>query len=643
MKLSVIIVNYNVKYFLDQCLHSVQKALNGIESEIIVVDNNSTDGSDEMIVQNHKEVKLIINKENVGYAKANNQGIIIAKGSYILLLNPDTIVAEDTFQKSLEFIASHADAGALGLRMIDGSGVFLPESKRGFPTPQTAFYKTFGLSSIFKKSKTFNNYHLGYISEFTTSKVDVLSGAYMLFPKVVLDKIGLLDEQFFMYGEDIDISYRVKKAGYENYYFADTTIIHYKGESTKKGSINYLKTFYNAMILFVKKHFTGVGAKSFILLLHFAIYFRALLTLISNLVKKYYSFILDFAGIVMGMYFLKNFWSVYYYKDIHYYKHTLIYSNAIMYAVIWIISIFFSGGYDQPRSFKKILRGILFGTILIAAIYGFLDENLRTSRILIILGMLWTIGWISFFRIISNFVKYKTITLSEDRPRKTVIIGNKNNFSFIERFLLNLKISKNLLGHLDDSNTKEHRLGSVNQLESIIKWYDINELIFCADVMDYKSMIGIMSKMKNKYFYKILATEQSTIVGSNSKNSTGELYTHENIFKINSQSNKRNKRVFDLVVCFILTCLSPLFLLLGRFRIIKDIFDVLSNKKTWVSYDKTVLCNELPRIKDGIITTTINYQPDEFNIQKMNYEFAKNYALENEFWILWRSRNILGK
>ena len=234
MTLSIIIVNYNVKYFLEQCLIAVQKACSGIEAEIFVVDNNSADDSVEMVHNRFTTVKLIANKDNKGFSAANNQAIRQATGKYILLLNPDTVVEEQTFHMVCAFMEAHDNAGGLGVQMIDGKGNFLPESKRGLPTPTVAFYKIFGLSNLFPRSKTFGRYHLGYLDKNETHIVDVLSGAFMLIRKTVLDKIGLLDEDYFMYGEDIDLSYRITKAGYKNYYFPDTRIIHYKGESTKK-------------------------------------------------------------------------------------------------------------------------------------------------------------------------------------------------------------------------------------------------------------------------------------------------------------------------------------------------------------------------------------------------------------------------
>ena len=319
MQLSIIIVNYNVRYFLEQCLLSVQKAVEGIEAEVFVVDNNSKDDSVAMVEKKFPEVILIANQDNPGFSKANNQAIRKSKGKYVLLLNPDTVVEEDTFNKCHAFMERTPDAGGLGVKMIDGTGRFLPESKRGFPSPWVAFCKTFGLSTFFPKSELFNRYHLGYLDENETNPVDVLAGAFMMMRKSVLDKIGLLDETFFMYGEDIDLSYRIIKGGYQNYYFAGTTIIHYKGESTRKGSLNYVKVFYNAMIIFAKKHFTGQKAWLFVLLLQMAIYFRAALTLIGNIFKRFWLPVVDGLIMVAGIFSLQSFWANYHFNRPEYF------------------------------------------------------------------------------------------------------------------------------------------------------------------------------------------------------------------------------------------------------------------------------------------------------------------------------------
>jgi len=285
MKLTVVIVNYNVRYFLEQCLLSVQKAMQGVDGEVYMVDNNSVDGSVAMVQERFAWVKCIANKENVGFSKANNQAMHVAKGEYVLLLNPDTVVEEDTFQKVIAFMDEHPDAGGLGVKMVDGKGVFLPESKRGLPSPETSFYKIFGISKLFPRSARFNRYHLGHLSIDDTHEIEILSGAFMLMRKQVLDKVGLLDEEFFMYGEDVDLSWRIILGGWKNYYYPGTRIIHYKGESTKKGSLNYVFVFYNAMAIFARKHFSQKHAATYTAIIKMAIWMRALVAVLSRFIK----------------------------------------------------------------------------------------------------------------------------------------------------------------------------------------------------------------------------------------------------------------------------------------------------------------------------------------------------------------------
>ncbi|WP_298224721.1 glycosyltransferase family 2 protein [Flavobacterium sp.] len=254
MQISVIILNYNVRYFLEQCVLSVQKALQNIEGEIIVVDNNSPDDSCAMMKQRFPNVRLIENKENTGFPKGNNIGVAEAQGEYLCILNPDTVVAEDTFEKLLAFAKTKTDLGIVGCKLIDGTGRFLPESKRGIPTPSVAFAKVAGLYKLFPNSQKFGKYYAQHLTENQTGKVDVLVGAFMLMRRELYQQLNGFDEAFFMYGEDIDLSYRSLQSGKSNYYFAETTVIHYKGESTVKDQ-KYLRSFQSAMELFYKKHF----------------------------------------------------------------------------------------------------------------------------------------------------------------------------------------------------------------------------------------------------------------------------------------------------------------------------------------------------------------------------------------------------
>ncbi|WP_396177049.1 glycosyltransferase family 2 protein [Flavobacterium sp.] len=256
MQLSVVILNYNVRYFLEHCLKSVLKSIQGLDAEIIVVDNNSPDDSCEMVKSLFPNVILIENKENLGFPKGNNIGVQRAKGTFVCILNPDTVVAEDSFIKILAFAENKANLGIIGCKLIDGTGNFLPESKRGIPTPWVAFSKMAGLYKIFPRVKAFQKYYAQHLDENTSGKVDILVGAFMVLKKETYQQLGGFDEKYFMYGEDIDLSFSALKLGLQNYYFAETTVIHYKGESTVRDE-KYRQRFQQGMEIFYSKHMKG--------------------------------------------------------------------------------------------------------------------------------------------------------------------------------------------------------------------------------------------------------------------------------------------------------------------------------------------------------------------------------------------------
>lgn len=254
MKLSIVIVNYNVKYYLHQCLMSVEKAMRDFTCDVVVVDNCSSDGSVEFLRKMHPCVRFIENSENQGYACANNIAIRESNSDYVLLLNPDTIITEETLASCLAFMDEHPKAGVLGLKMLKENGTFALESRRGVPTPSTAFYKMCGLTSLFPKSRMFGKYYMQYLDKEEVNRIEIVSGAFAFLRRQCLNETGYLDEDFFMYGEDIDLSYRILKRGWENYYLP-TPILHYKGESTQKSSYRYVYRFYNAMLIFFNKHY----------------------------------------------------------------------------------------------------------------------------------------------------------------------------------------------------------------------------------------------------------------------------------------------------------------------------------------------------------------------------------------------------
>jgi GT2 family glycosyltransferase len=656
VKLAVVIVNYNVKYFLEQCLHSALKSAQNVETEIWVVDNNSVDGSVEMVEKKFPTVKLIANKDNRGFSKANNQAIRESNAEYILLLNPDTVVEEDTFEKIVRFMDEHPDAGGLGVKMIDGSGKFLPESKRGLPTYDVAFYKIFGLSKIFPKSKTFGRYHLGFLDENETHQVEILAGAFMLMRKSVLDEIGLLDEDFFMYGEDIDLSYRIIKAGYKNYYFPKTRIIHYKGESTKRSSVNYVFVFYNAMIIFAKKHFSKSNASLFSFFIKIAIYLRAGAAIVSRFIDNFFLPICDLCLVIIGIFLLKNYWGT---------NFMIRYPDEFMrfavpaYGVIWITSIFFSGGYDKPIKLSRIVRGIFIGTLLILVIYALLPETYRFSRALILLGAVWSTLSIVAFRFLMNVIRRRDFNLTGDYRKRLIIVGLEEESHRVLTLLKLSDTSHNFIGFVQPeikgspassaSEYEKYFLGNFNRLAEITEVFKVDEIIFCGKDISSQQIIEVMSQVKRPELeFKIAPPESLFIIGSNSVEDPGELYVID-INNINKSVNKRNKRFIDLLLGIGFFVLSPLMVLLQKnpAGFMANIFRVISGKVSWVGYSKQERSdNMLPRIRPGIlnpIDALNNIPKEQLTTNRLNSLYAKDYKVYSDLQIIRKGWRNLGR
>ena len=660
MQLSIIIVNYNVEYFLEQCLHSVRAAispLGGGGAEVFVVDNNSVDGSVEMVRKKFPEVKLIANKENLGFSKANNQAIRQSAGKYILLLNPDTVVEADTFSKCISFMDSHADAGGLGIKMLDGKGNFLPESKRGLPTPMVAFYKIFGLSALFPKSKRFGKYHLGFLDKEQTHEVEILSGAFMLMRKEALDKVGMLDEDFFMYGEDIDLSYRIIKGGWKNYYFPEARIIHYKGESTKKSSVNFVFVFYNAMIIFARKHFSQQNAKTFSFLINIAIYIRAGASILKRFVEQIFVPAIDSILLFTGLYFIANYWeeTVKAVEGVHY-PPEFLFGVLPLYITVWLFSVFLSAGYDKPVKASKIVRGIFAGTAVILVIYALLPETYRFSRALILLGALWAIFSMLALRLFFHLLKIKDFDLSSGTNKRIVIVGNEDEVKRVAALLNQAKVQPAFSGFIYPSekieNTNSDYIGTLSQLSEIIDIYKINEVIFCAKDLPSHLIIDKMSAASDSHVdYKIAPPESLYIIGSNSINSPGELYVID-INSIAKTVNARNKRMLDFSVALIVLVFFPilLFIVDKPLGLIKNCLSIFVGKLSWVGYyfpreeDKQIW--KFPKIKTGVLNPldALDKQfVDAPTIQKLNMLYAKDYRLWNDINIIWKGIRDLGR
>ena len=646
MKLSVVIVNYNVEYFLEQCLYSVRRAMQGIEGEVFVVDNNSVDGSLKMLAQKFPEVKVIANKDNVGFAKANNQAIRISTGEYVLLLNPDTVVEDDTFTKCLAFMDSHPDAGGLGVKMVDGKGQFLPESKRGLPTASAAFYKMFGLAKLFPHSKRFAHYYMGHLSNDETNEVEILAGAFMLMRKETLDKVGLLDETFFMYGEDIDLSYRITQGGYKNYYFPETRIIHYKGESTKKTSVNYVFVFYRAMEIFAKKHFGNTWAKSFSFLINIAIYLKAFFALVSQFFQKATIPFLDAVLGYGGLAAISYLWG----RGIIYdgagsYPALLFAAVLPVYIVIWLLSTYFVGGYDKPYSIGKAVLGVAFGSAVVLVLYALLPESLRFSRALIVFGMIWLALEMSLTRFIGILSGNENFQSKRTEKKRFLVIGSPEETQRVNSILESTSIKPDFIGLVSSETAGEAPegfIGNLAQVPDIIEIYKITEVIFCSKDVPHQVIIDKMVDWHaTDVDYKIAPEDSLSIIGSNSINTRGDLYTVD-IKAIDTVANRRNKRLFDVVTSlFSIVFWLPLALVVKKpVQFLKNAFLVLFGRRTWVGYctpaDET---QKLPRIRKGIYhpASYIEKGVDDEVLNQLNLLYARDYTVWKDAEIFFKS------
>lgn len=631
MYLSVIIVNYNVKHFLEQCLYSVQKACVGIKAEIIVIDNNSTDGSRAFLEPAFPAIQFIWNSKNVGFAKANNQALKMAKGEYILFLNPDTILAEDCIEKCIYFFKENKIAGAVGIKMIDGSGNFLKESKRAFPSPLTSLYKLTGLTRLFPHSKTFARYHLGNLSENENHGVDVLAGAFMMIPKKVLDEVGNFDERFFMYGEDVDLSFRIQKAGYRNYYFAESTIIHFKGESTKRGSLNYVRLFYKAMNLFVKKHYSGSKAGIFIFFIQTAIIIRAGFSAIGNLLKKIGLPILD-AGIILTTLWLTKFlWSKYIRQEINYSPNVLLIGFPAFTAIFLIVA-YYSGLYDRGYRQSQLIRSTGIAALVLLSVYALLPESIRFSRGILIFGILLAFVLMNLMRQLFIRLRYLETGNESEERRQTIVVSGQKDFVAIIAILQKAGLHKRILGRVNNcAEEATATLGNIKQLFNLVIKYPVKEIIFCENGLTNMEIIDLIKKLPAGVRNKFHASGSNSIVGSDSRNESGDYVSIDKKYSIGKPINQRNKRLLDICVSlfFILSFPVHIFLQKKPIRFYKNVFLVLLRHRTWIGYSGKA--ENLPILLKPVLTSTslpaqLNELPVE-SLYSADEWYASGYSL----------------
>ncbi len=549
VELSIIIVNYNVRDFLENALKSIERAIEGINAEVFVVDNASEDGSVEMLKQKFPWVKVIANDRNLGFARANNQALKIAKGKYILLINPDTVVQEDTFKVLISFLESHPECGMAGCKILNPDGTLQLACRRSFPTPWVAFTKMVGLSTLFPKSKIFAKYNLTYLDPDVITEVDLISGSFMMVRREVYEQVGGLDEDFFMYGEDIDWCYRIKKAGWKIYYVPLTQIIHFKGESTKRSNIDEIRVFYDAMKIFVRKHYKEFALLG--LILRVGIVSRGFIAMVGKFVKNYWDMMVD-VFFVLVSFMLGEFirFNAIFALPRYAYPEVLIVPPLI----VWF-SLYSFGVYTNRKfSIGFSLVGVLFASLILSSLTFFFKQYAFSRMIVIVMtvfNMFFIPGWRLVLRIVGRipFINIRAVA------KRILVVGTGGGVvSLVKR--LKRKTSENFrivgivdydLKRLGQKIEDVEIIGSINTIEKIIRDRKINDVIFVSDELPYSEIFSIISRVKDKNVnFKLALVSSDLVLSKASIDSLDDVPVLDIDYNINKFLNKVSKRIFDI-------------------------------------------------------------------------------------------------
>ena len=556
--LSIVIVNYNVRDFLHHALVSLQKASKGLRAEIFVVDNASDDGSVEMVRRRFPKIQLIANKQNLGFAKANNLALQQARGEYILLINPDTVVEENTLRTMLGFLRDHPDAGLAGCKILSPDGSFQPACRRSFPTPWVAFTKITGLSNLFPRSSLFARYNLTYKSVEESYEVDAVSGSFMMVRRNVYDTVGGLDEAFFMYGEDLDWCYRIQRAGWRIYYVHATQIIHYKGESTKRSSIDEIKTFYEAMDLFVEKHFRYPTLFNAVIKVGIAL--ASFGAFAASLVRPIQLAIVDFIVVNLSLLLAEYLWrgDVFLYPA---YAYPIVY---VVPAILIIASLYAVGVYTYRKmSLSRTAVGVLFGFVVISALTAFFREYAFSRAIVAISGALSMAllpGWRLMLRVFGRSMGSGRRSLF---GKRTLIVGTDENArELLRRLRSRIADGYEVIGFVETTRARVGTmvdsvpiLGSIDSVGKVIKEYHISDVIFSPHSLSYSHILSVIRNTREyQVGFHLVPRTMDVIIGKASVDTLQDLPLVQISYNLERGFNRIAKRTFDIVFSGLLLC-----------------------------------------------------------------------------------------
>jgi O-antigen biosynthesis protein len=558
MKFSVIIVNFNVKDFLAQALRTIRKSIDyaaqnrpGFESEIFVVDNASDDGSVEMLRSQFPDVTTIVNEKNLGFASANNRALAQSRGEFILLINPDTVVQEDTVDVMISAFEEDPALGMAGCKILNPDGTLQLACRRGFPTPWVAFTKISGLSLLFPRTKLFGKYNVTYRDPGESYEVDAISGSFMMIRRTVYEEVGGLDETFFMYGEDLDWCYRIQKSGWKIFYIAGTQIIHYKGESTRRSDIDEIRTFYKAMSVFVEKNISRSPVIKG--LLNATIWMRALLAWGHRSLQGVVPAAVDFLFVNLALLFAEYLWL----GDIFHFPGYAYPTIFIVPPLILISVIAFTGGYSHHRlSVSRAFIAVAITIILISAITFFFKDYAFSRMVVLISGAILIVfipGWRLFIRLFGRVPGVGG--LFKMSPRRTLIVGiNPLTPEIIKKLRKRIQDSYRIIGIIDTTRQRVGEdvqgipvIGSITNIGKVVQEHRISDVIFSPETLTYGEILAVISKSNDRSVnYKLVPTDMEVVIGKGTIDQLDEVPLIEIEYNINRQFNRFTKRILDI-------------------------------------------------------------------------------------------------